>query len=194
MLRSVIGGHNPPKYLSSDHDPLYRFHQWGANLSVLEVTEIKTVPFVPFSHPFVERLIGTIRREYLDRLLFWTAKRVPALLQRLSNPRWAGRTAARAGGWSCVTRCDRIVPLAPALSRLVPNSDSRLNFSISPCTRNAAPETMLECAPPMPIVDEIVALLNSQDHREGIALYCSDGGASEMPRFTLALTGVLAAW
>jgi transposase InsO family protein len=25
------------------------------------------------SHPFVERLIGTIRRECLDRLLFWTA-------------------------------------------------------------------------------------------------------------------------
>jgi putative transposase len=24
------------------------------------------------SHPFVERLIGTIRREYLDRMLFWT--------------------------------------------------------------------------------------------------------------------------
>ena len=29
--------------------------------------------YVPISHPFVERLIGTIRREYLDRTLFWTA-------------------------------------------------------------------------------------------------------------------------
>jgi hypothetical protein len=27
---------------------------------------------VPLSHPFVERLIGTIRRECLDRTLFWT--------------------------------------------------------------------------------------------------------------------------
>jgi hypothetical protein len=35
------------------------------------VTEIKTVPYVPQSHPFVERLIGTIRREYLDHMLFW---------------------------------------------------------------------------------------------------------------------------
>ncbi len=61
------------RYLSSDHDPLYRFHQWQANLRVLEVTEIKTVPYVPLSHPFVERLIGTVRREYLDRILFWTA-------------------------------------------------------------------------------------------------------------------------
>ncbi|MGD0299939.1 MAG: integrase core domain-containing protein [Bryobacteraceae bacterium] len=36
------------------------------------VTEIKTVPYVPLSHPFVERLIGTVRREYLDRTLVWT--------------------------------------------------------------------------------------------------------------------------
>ena len=39
----------------------------------LEVTEVKTVPYVPLSHPFIERLIGTVRREYLDRTLFWTA-------------------------------------------------------------------------------------------------------------------------
>ena len=38
-----------PKYLSSDHDPLYRFGQWQANLRILEVTEIKTVPYVPLT-------------------------------------------------------------------------------------------------------------------------------------------------
>ena len=47
--------------------PEDRFHQWLANLRVLEVAEIKTVPYVPLSHPFVERLIGTLRRECLDR-------------------------------------------------------------------------------------------------------------------------------
>ena len=61
-----------PKYLSTDNDPLYRFHQWLANLRVLELTEIKTVPYVPLSHTFVERLIGTLRRECLDLTLFWT--------------------------------------------------------------------------------------------------------------------------
>ena len=34
---------------------------------------IKTVPYAPLSHPFVERLIGTIRREFLDQVLFWNA-------------------------------------------------------------------------------------------------------------------------
>jgi putative transposase len=72
MFHRAIRGHSLPKYLSSDHDPLYRFHQWQANLRVLEVTEIKTIPYVPLSHPFVERMIGTVRREYLDRTLFWT--------------------------------------------------------------------------------------------------------------------------
>ena len=58
---------------STDNNPLYRFHQWLANLRVLEVTEFKTLPYVPLSHPFVERLIhGTLRRECLDCTLFWT--------------------------------------------------------------------------------------------------------------------------
>jgi putative transposase len=74
MFKQAIRGVSTiPRYLSSDHDPLYRFHQWEANLRILGVTEIKTVPYVPWSHPFIERLIGTIRRECLDRLLFWTA-------------------------------------------------------------------------------------------------------------------------
>ena len=49
-------------------------------LECSEVTEIKTVPGVPLSHPFVERLIGTIRRECLDRTLFWTTADLEAKL------------------------------------------------------------------------------------------------------------------
>src|ERR1700677_3026764 len=59
--------------ISTDHDPLFRFHRWLANLRILEVEEIKTVPYAPMSHPFIERLIGTIRREYLDHTFFWNS-------------------------------------------------------------------------------------------------------------------------
>ena len=31
------------------------------------------MPYAPTSHPFVERLIGTIRREYLDHTFFWNS-------------------------------------------------------------------------------------------------------------------------
>ena len=71
MFSHAIAGRPLPKYISTDHDPLFRLHRWLANLRVLEIDEIKSVPYVPVSHPFVERLIGTIRREYLDHVLFW---------------------------------------------------------------------------------------------------------------------------
>jgi transposase InsO family protein len=73
MFNRATRGHTPPTYLSPDHDRLYQCHRWQANLRILDVEAIKTVPYAPLSHPFVERLIGTIRREYLDRTLFWTA-------------------------------------------------------------------------------------------------------------------------
>ena len=71
MFNRAIARQTLPKHLSSDNDPLFRFHRWLANLRVLGVEEIKTIPGTPRSHAFVERLIGTMRREYLDRTLFW---------------------------------------------------------------------------------------------------------------------------
>ena len=74
MFNRIISGSMAPRYLSSDNDPLFLFHRWRANLRILDVTEACQVPYVPLSHPFVERLIGTIRREYLDRVPFWSAR------------------------------------------------------------------------------------------------------------------------
>jgi len=74
-----------PKSLSSDHDPLFEFHRWKTNLRVLEIREIKTVPDVPLSHPFVERLIGTIRREFLDHVPFWTSRDLERKLQTFKD-------------------------------------------------------------------------------------------------------------
>jgi len=74
MFNAAIHGHGAPRHLSTDHDPLFEAHRWKANLRILEIDEIKTVPHVPLSHPFVERLIGTMRREFLDHVLFWNAR------------------------------------------------------------------------------------------------------------------------
>jgi putative transposase len=75
MFNCATAGQSKPKYLSTDHDPLFRFYRWLANLRVLEVDEMKSVPCAPLSYPFVERLIliGTIRREYFDQVFFWNA-------------------------------------------------------------------------------------------------------------------------
>jgi len=73
MFNRAIAGQRLPKRISTDHDPLFRFHRWLANLRVLAIEEVKSVPYAPVSHPFIERLIGTVRREYLDHVFFWNA-------------------------------------------------------------------------------------------------------------------------
>jgi len=73
MFNKIITMKLLPKYLSSDNDPLFLFYRWKANLRILDIEEIKSVPYVPTSHPFVERLIGTVRREILDKTLYWNA-------------------------------------------------------------------------------------------------------------------------
>ena len=74
LFNTAISTQGVPHYISSDNDPLFRYYRWQANLRILDVTEIKSVPYVPLSHPFVEQLIGTIRRDaYHDHALFWNA-------------------------------------------------------------------------------------------------------------------------
>jgi putative transposase len=72
--------------------------KWQANLRILGVKETKTVPYVPLSHPFVERLIGTIRRECLDRILFWTAADLELKLLEFQRYFNGHRTHAGLGG------------------------------------------------------------------------------------------------
>ena len=98
MFNRATRGQSLPTYLSADHDPLYRFHQWQANLRILNIREIKTVPYVPRSHPVVERLIGTVRHECLDRLLFWSAADLEQKLAEFQQHYNEHRThAGRAG-------------------------------------------------------------------------------------------------
>ncbi len=82
MFNKIISGKSLPKYLSSDNDPLFLFHQWKANLRILEIEELKSVPGHPTSHPYVERVIGSCRRELVDNILFWNEN---DLLNKLNN-------------------------------------------------------------------------------------------------------------
>ena len=55
LFNVAIHGRRTPRHLSTDRDPLFEAYRWTANLRILEIDEIKTVPHVPLSHPFVER-------------------------------------------------------------------------------------------------------------------------------------------
>ena len=106
MFNRAIAGQRLPKRVSTDHDPLFRFHRWLANLRVLAIEEVKSVPYVPVSHPFIERLIGTVRREYLDHVFFWNAidltRKLDAFADYYNEHRvhraLAGSTPARRAG------------------------------------------------------------------------------------------------
>jgi transposase InsO family protein len=104
-----------PKHLSTDHDPLFRFHRWLANLRVLEIDEIKSVPYAPVSHPFVERLIGTIRREYLDRVFFWNAVDLARKLKEYEDYYNAYRVHRSLGGTTPAQRADASSPAPTSL-------------------------------------------------------------------------------
>ena len=87
-----------PQRISTDHDPLFQSHRWQANLRVLEISEVKTVPLVPMSHPFVERTIGTVRREFLDHTLFWNARDLERKLETFRDYFNLHRVHAGIGG------------------------------------------------------------------------------------------------
>ncbi len=45
----AVSSQDVPHYLSSDNDPLFLYHRWQANLRILGIDEIKTVPNTPLS-------------------------------------------------------------------------------------------------------------------------------------------------
>jgi transposase InsO family protein len=137
MFNRAIAKQTLPKYLSSDNDPLFRYHRWCANLRILEVDEIKTIPCTPLSHPFVERLIGTVRREYLDRTFFWNRGDLERKLdnyqayynQHRCHTGLAGATPAKRSGGPTQPSAKLVIYLAATLPRLISDPNSRLNWN-----------------------------------------------------------------
>ena len=85
MFNRIISKQSLPTFLSSDNDPLFQYHRWKANLRILDIKEIKTLPYIPMSHPFIERLIRSIRHELLDQTLFWHADNLQRKLDRYQH-------------------------------------------------------------------------------------------------------------
>lgn len=40
MFNAAMANPGPPRYLSTDNDPLFRFHRWLANLRVMDIDEM----------------------------------------------------------------------------------------------------------------------------------------------------------
>jgi transposase InsO family protein len=118
MFNAAIHGQGTPRHLSTDHDPLFEAHRWRANLRILEIDEIKTVPHVPLSHPFVERVIGTMRREFLDHVLFWNGHDLERKLAEFQLYYNAARSHASLNGRTPLTFAEGQAVASTDLSRV----------------------------------------------------------------------------
>jgi len=116
LFNNATSGQDWPKRISTDNDPLFRYHRWKANLRILEIEEIKTLPYVPMSHAFVERLIGSIRRELLDQTFFWTATDLANKLREYQ---------AYYNGHRCHSGRDGATPVASAPGNIIDIHDYR---------------------------------------------------------------------
>ena len=126
LFGKVISGHATlPTHLSSDNDPLFEYRQWKANLRILDVAEVRTIPYVPLSHPFVERLIGTVRREFRDQIPFWNTRDLERKLQQFRDYYNRERTHTSLGGTTPDYNAGAPNPRALSLSQFRWNTHCR---------------------------------------------------------------------
>jgi transposase InsO family protein len=61
------------RYLLRDRDAIYG-DDWVEMTKGLGIEEVITAPRSPWQNPFVERLIGSVRRECLDHMIVWNER------------------------------------------------------------------------------------------------------------------------
>src|SRR6266446_1976071 len=79
QLRQAFPWDEAPRYLIHDRD--HAFDGLEATAQAMGIEEVLTAPHAPWQNPFVERFIGSARRECLDHVIVFNE----AGLQRLMN-------------------------------------------------------------------------------------------------------------
>jgi putative transposase len=69
-----------PRFLLRDRDAIYR-EEFARRVKSIGIREVLTAPRAPWQNPFVERVIGSIRRECLDQVLILNHAHLRRLLR-----------------------------------------------------------------------------------------------------------------
>jgi transposase InsO family protein len=80
QIREAFPWEAPPKYLLRERDRIYE-GAFRKRVSAIGFEEIRIAPSSPWQNPFVERLIGTIRRECLDHVVVIDDRHLKRLLR-----------------------------------------------------------------------------------------------------------------
>ncbi len=71
-----------PKYLLRDRDAIYG-SQFRSRVRSMRIKEVLTAPRSPWQSPFVERLIGSIRRDCLDHVIVLHDQHLKRILKKI---------------------------------------------------------------------------------------------------------------
>jgi putative transposase len=81
QLREAWPWDTAPRFLIRDRDSIY-----GSALprvaQAMSIDEVLTAPRAPWQNPFVERVIGSLRRECLDHVIVWNERSLRRHLQQ----------------------------------------------------------------------------------------------------------------
>lgn len=80
QLLEAFAWRDAPKYLLRDNDGIYG-HDFACKVRALGMNELHSAPGKPWQNPYVERLIGTIRRECLDHVIVFNERHVKRVLR-----------------------------------------------------------------------------------------------------------------
>ena len=80
QLREAFPWDEAPRYLIRDRDAIFG-KGVGATIQGMGTEAVITAPRSPWQNPFVERLIGSIRRECLDHVIVWNEGSLHRILQ-----------------------------------------------------------------------------------------------------------------
>jgi transposase InsO family protein len=80
QIREAFPWHQTPRYLLRDRDAIYG-RDFATIAKGLGMKDIVTAPRAPWQNPYVERLVGSIRRECLDHVMVWNRRSLRRTLQ-----------------------------------------------------------------------------------------------------------------
>jgi transposase InsO family protein len=73
QMREAFPWDQAPRYVLRDRDATYG-SDFAAMIRDVGMEEVLTAPRSPWQNPFVERLVGSIRREWLDHVIVWNER------------------------------------------------------------------------------------------------------------------------
>ena len=91
QIIEAFPGDTAPRYLLRDRDGTYGL-EFTSRADHMDIKEVKTAPRSPWQNPYVERLIGSIRRECLDHVTIFSENHVRRILRSYVHYYHASRT------------------------------------------------------------------------------------------------------